>query len=204
MEVRPETHSCHYQTTQLSTFGDPSPPSSPSSSALSHAATTSTYASAAVLTNPHFPHYASLPRPARHLGWAYAAPGEVTSKKMCHSTNNHLSQVTEGRGALLATASPPQYANLPLHYATLGRVPRTRAPLVSQQQHSESIPDILQTLSQGVVREAVSSQARVIVNELSGLDEKLVDLSPRERKAPPQLPTSSYISVKHSNIDDNI
>merc|ERR1711974_318944 len=143
-------------------------------------ATTSTYASAAVLTNPHLPHYASLPRPARHLGWAYAAPGEVT----------------EGRGALLATASPPQYANLPLHYATLGRIPRTRAPLVSQQ-HSESIPDILQTLSQGVVREA-GCQARVIVNELSGLEEKLVDLSPREREAPPQLPTSSYISVKHS------
>lgn len=188
VEVRPETHSCHYQTTQLSTFGNPSPPSSPSSSALSQAATTSTYASAAVLTNPHFPHYASLPRPARHLGWAYAAPGEVT----------------EGRTAL-ATASPPQYANLPLHYATLGRIPRTRAPLVSQQQqqHSESIPDILQTLSQGVVREA--SQARVIVNELSGLEEKLVDLSPvQQREAPPQLPNSSYISVKHSNIDDNI
>ena len=67
---------------------------------------------------------------------------------------------------------------------------------MSQQQQSESIPDILQTLSQGVGREA-SSQARVIVNELSGIDEKLVDLSP-------QLPTSSYISVKHSNIDDNI
>ena len=188
MDVRPETPSCHYQTTQLSTFGDPSPPSSPTSSALSHAATTSTYASAAVLTNPHFPHYASLPRPARHLGWAYAAPGEVA----------------EGRGAL-ASASPPQYANLPLHYATLGRVPRTRVPLVSQQ-HSESIPDILQTLSQGVVREgAVQQQARVIVNELSGLEEKLVDLSPSNgQEAQSQMPTSSYISVKHSNIDDNI
>ena len=198
MEVRPETHSCHYQTTQLSTFGNPSPPSSPSSSALSQAATTSTYASAAVLTNPHFPHYASLPKPARHLGWAYAAPGEVTFQ-MCQI--NQPSQVTEGRTAL-ATASPPQYANLPLHYATLGRIPRTRAPLVSQQ-HSESIPDILQTLSQGVVREA--SQARVIVNELSGLEEKLVDLSPvQQREAPTQLPNSSYISVKHSNIDDNI
>ena len=72
-----------------------------------------------------------------------------------------------------------------------------------QQQHSESIPDILQTLSQGVVREA--SQARVIVNELSGIEEKLVDLSPSNgQEAQSQMPTSSYISVKHSNIDDNI
>ena len=70
------------------------------------------------------------------------------------------------------------------------------------RQHSESIPDILQTLSQGVVREA--SQGRVIVNELSGLEEKLVDLSPSRQEASTQLPNSSYISVKHSNIDDNI
>ena len=71
------------------------------------------------------------------------------------------------------------------------------------RQHSESIPDILQTLSQGVVREA--SQGRVIVNELSGLEEKLVDLSPsRQEASSQQLPNSSYISVKHSNIDDNI
>ena len=71
------------------------------------------------------------------------------------------------------------------------------------RQHSESIPDILQTLSQGVVREA--SQGRVIVNELSGLEEKLVDLSPsRQESSSQQLPNSSYISVKHSNIDDNI
>ena len=70
------------------------------------------------------------------------------------------------------------------------------------RQHSESIPDILQTLSQGVVREA--SQGRVIVNELSGLEEKLVDLSPSRQEALPKLPNSSYISVKHSNIDDNI
>ena len=78
-------------------------------------------------------------------------------------------------------------------------------PLVSQQ-HSESIPDILQTLSQGVVREgAVQQQARVIVNELSGIEEKLVDLSPSNgQEAQSQMPTSSYISVKHSNIDDNI
>ena len=112
--------------------------------------------------------------------------------------------MAEGRGAL-ASASPPQYANLPLHYATLGRVPRTRVPLVSQQ-HSESIPDILQTLSQGVGREGVvQQQARVIVNELSGIEEKLVDLSPSNgQEAQSQMPTSSYISVKHSNIDDNI
>ena len=108
--------------------------------------------------------------------------------------------MTEGH-SILASSSPPQYANLPIHYATLGRAPRTRPPPVSQRQQSESIPDILQTLSQGLT--ASTSKGRVIVNELSDLEEKLVDLSPSSQEAS-KLPTSSYISVKHSNIDDNI
>ena len=87
------------------------------------------------------PGYSSLPRPGRPLAWAYAPPGELT----------------EGRAALLP--SPPQYANLPLHYATLGRAPRPRPA---------DIPDILRTLSHGVR----ADQARVIVNELSGLEDR--------------------------------
>ena len=126
----------------------------------------------------------------------------------------------EGSGNLLPShhqpSSGPEYANLPLHYATLGRSPRPR-PL--PRGHTESIPDILQTLSNGlgglqVSHQAghqvnhqaglqVNHQARVIVNELSDLEEKLVDLSPEDLGKKTKF-SHSYISVKHSNMDDNI
>ena len=91
-----------------------------------------------------------------------------------------------------------------MHYATLARAPRAallRQPATPLLNPSESIPDILQTLAPAPATR--QNKANVIVNELS---EDLVDLnSPEPEKSDPLNTFSqSYISVKHSNVDENI
>jgi len=194
------TASSTYQTTNLTTFRQSPDSSTDSTSPSSNCSALSDKRSAQFINNTKFLNtYASLPRPSKQMGFRYAEASEVTNHSLIHGRKR----------------DDPEYANLvpwsqgppPLlvHYATLGRAPHTKKLLLDSKSDklcpSESIPDILQTLS--IPRKV--NKANVIVNELSGIED-LVDLGSPEKPLIDQTKkfSHSYISVKHSNIDDNI
>ena len=170
------TTSSAYQTTNLTTFM-PSPgpgpgSSSDSTSPSSNCSALSDKGSAQFIKNTKCLNtYSSLPRPSTQMGFRYAEASEVTNHSLIHGRRR----------------DDPEYANLvpwsqgppPLlvHYATLGRAPHTKKVLPDSKSDklcaSESIPDILQTLS--IPSKSVVNKANVIVNELSGIED-LVDL----------------------------
>ena len=194
------TASSTYQTTNLTTFRHSPDSSTDSTSPSSNCSALSDKRSAQFINNTKFLNtYASLPRPSKQMGFKYAEASEVTNHSLIHGRKR----------------DDPEYANLvpwsqgppPLlvHYATLGRNPHTKKLLLDSKSDklcpSESIPDILQTLSIPIK----VNKANVIVNELSGIED-LVDLGSPEKPLidPTKKFSHSYISVKHSNIDDNI
>ena len=170
------TTSSAYQTTNLTTFM-PSPgpgpgSSSDSTSPSSNCSALSDKGSAQFIKNTKCLNtYSSLPRPSTQMGFRYAEASEVTNHSLIHGRRR----------------DDPEYANLvpwsqgppPLlvHYATLGRAPHTKKVLPDSKSDklcaSESIPDILQTLS--IPSKPLVNKANVIVNELSGIED-LVDL----------------------------
>ena len=189
-----------YQTTNLTTFRQSPDSITDSTSPSSNCSALSDKKSSQFLNDRKFLNtYASLPRPSTQMGFRYAEASEVT---------NHSLKQTRKR-------DDPEYANLvpwsnsppPLlmHYATLGRAPHTKKLLLDGKSDklcpSESIPDILQTLSIPIK----VNKANVIVNELSRI-ENLVDLGSPDKPSIDQTKdfSHSYISVKNSNIDDNI
>ena len=194
------TASSTYQTTNLTTFMQIPDSASDSTSSSSNSSALSDKHSAQLIRNTKLLNtYSSLPRNSKQIGFRYAEASEVTNHSLIHGRRR----------------DDPEYANLvpwsqgppPLlaHYATLGRAPHTKKVLLDSKSDklcpSESIPDILQTLS---IPNKVN-KANVIVNELSGIED-LVDLDSPENQQinQPKQMCHSYISVMHSNIDDNI
>ena len=184
--------SSSYQTTNLTTFRKIPDSSKDSTLPLSNCSALSDAQSDTKMLNT----YSSLPRPSKQFGFRYAEASEVTKHSLINSRQR----------------DDPEYANLvpwsnsppPLlvHYVTLGRTPHTTKLLLDGKSdkccQSESIPDILQTLSFPFK----VNKANVIVNELSGI-ENLVDLDSPDKPLINQTNEVSH-SVKHSNADDNI
>lgn len=190
-----------YQTTALSTFKqtqvDTSSSSADSScSALcpptdSHCHTVQTMLNAGYdPTRRVLNTYSSLPRPSHLIGWSYADQSEVTSHALLSRRApeggpeyaNLLPWARADQGRHHPPAPPPRA----VHYATLARAPHSKRGLAIRPQCqnsseknelevSDSIPDILQTLSS--VSSTKIKKANVFVNELSDIEADLLDLN---------------------------
>jgi len=189
-----------YQTTNLTTFRQGPEFSSSSVSPSSNSSALSEKPSAHQRNHTRMLNtYCSLPRPSKQMGFRYAEASEVTNHSLIHGRKvDH----PEYANLIPWSQGPPPFS---VHYATLGRAPHTKKLLVDSKSDklcaSESIPDILQTLS----LPNKANKPNVIVNELSGMED-LVDLESPEKPLIDQMSTfsHSYISAKHSNIDENI
>ena len=98
------------------------------------------------------------------MGFKYADVSEVTNHSLIHSQKKDNPEYAN----IFPWAQNPQLRSV--HYATLGRALHTRKSEFDHESdklyQSESIPDILQTIS-------ISSKkdnANVIVNSLSGIE----------------------------------